>query len=102
MAVQGVVSRTVRDSARLFDAIIGPEPTGDYDGELPPVPFAELIKSAAGQAEDRLLREVGDQQAPDPEAVKALETTAQLLTELGHEVEEIDPPYDDKALAATS
>jgi amidase len=100
MAVQGVVARTVRDNAGLFDQIIGHTPNSDYNGQLPEVPFAELIKSAPGKLRIGYSVKSAITDSPDPEAVKALETTAQLLTELGHEVEEIDPPYDDKALAA--
>ncbi|MBJ7459489.1 MAG: amidase, partial [Thermoleophilaceae bacterium] len=100
MAVQGVVTRTVRDNAGIFDTIIGHTAHSDYNGELPSVPFAELIKSAPGKLKIGYSAKSAITDKPDPEAVKALETTAQLLTELGHEVEEIDPPYDDKALAA--
>jgi Asp-tRNA(Asn)/Glu-tRNA(Gln) amidotransferase A subunit family amidase len=99
MAVQGVLSRTVRDSAALFDSIVGRIPLGDYDGALPPVPFAELIKEAPGKLKIGYSAKSAITAKPDPEAVKAVEATAQLLTELGHDVEEIEPPYDDKALA---
>lgn len=101
MAVQGVVSRSVRDSAGLFDAIVGRIPLGDYEGALPPVPFAELIKQKPGKLKIGYSAQSAITAKPDPDAVKAVEQTAQLLTELGHEVEEIDPPYDDKALAET-
>ncbi len=101
MAVQGVVSRTVRDSAGLFDAIVGEMPLGDYEGALPDVPFTELIKQQPGKLKIGYSAKSAITAKPDPEAVKAVEETAQLLAELGHEVEEIDPPYDDKALAET-
>ena len=37
--------------------------------------------------------------SPDPEAVAAVEGAARLVAELGHEVEEVDAPHDDDALA---
>ncbi|MGK2878482.1 MAG: amidase [Solirubrobacterales bacterium] len=99
MSVQGVVSRTVRDSAALFDSIIGRSSIGDYEGALPPGPFAELIKSKPGKLKIGYSAKSAINDTPDPDAVKALEFTAQLLAELGHEVEQVEPPYDDKALA---
>ena len=48
MVTQGVVSRTVRDSAALFDAIIAPDPSAAYEGAMPPEPFAEAIRRAPG------------------------------------------------------
>jgi Asp-tRNA(Asn)/Glu-tRNA(Gln) amidotransferase A subunit family amidase len=101
MAVQGAVSRSVRDSARLFDSIVGRFPLSDYESPLPAEAFSELIKSAPGKLKIGYSAKSAITSSPDPEAVKALETTAALLTELGHDVEEIDPPYDDKALAET-
>lgn len=100
MAVQGVVTRTVRDSAGLLDSIIGRTPLADYQGALPASPFSEQIKSMPGRLRIGYSAKSAITQTPDPEAVAALESTAQLLTELGHEVEEVEPPYDDKALAA--
>jgi Asp-tRNA(Asn)/Glu-tRNA(Gln) amidotransferase A subunit family amidase len=101
MAVQGVVARSVRDNAGLFDAIIGRTHLADYEGALPDEPFTEMIKEQPGKLKIGYSAKSAITATPDPEAVKAVETTAQLLTELGHEVEEIDPPYDDKALAET-
>lgn len=100
MAVQGVVARTVRDAAALMDAIIAPNPLADYQGPLPASPLAEQMRGAPKKLRIGFSAQSAITANPDPEAVKALEDVAQLLTELGHEVEQIDPPYDDKALAA--
>ena len=40
MVTQGVVSRTVRDSAALLDAIVGPDPRAATSGASHDVPFA--------------------------------------------------------------
>ena len=100
MAVQGVVSKSVRDSAAMMDAIVGSDTKADYQAVMPGVPFAEQIKAAPGRLKIGYSAKSAITARPDPEAVKALESTVQLLTDLGHDVEEIDPPYDDKALAA--
>lgn len=100
MAVQGVVAQTVRDSAALMDAIIGPNPLADYQVKLPDRPFLEEIQSQPQKLKIGYSAQSAITDSPDPEAVKAMENTAQLLSELGHDVEEVPPPYDDKALAA--
>lgn len=99
MAVQGVVSRSVRDSAGLLDAIVGPEPTGTYLSAFPETPFTELINQPLGKLKIGYSTRSAINKSPDREAIRAVDEAAKLLTELGHEVEEVNPPYDDAALA---
>ena len=99
MVTQGVVSRTVRDSAALLDAIIGPDQGAGYAAALPPVPFAEMITRRPGTLRIGYSSSSAINAHPDREAVAAVESAAALLTELGHEVEEVSPPHDDEALA---
>ncbi|HUH68283.1 MAG TPA: amidase [Mycobacterium sp.] len=99
METQGIVSRTVRDSAALYDAIIGPNPRAAYQVALPDGLFAEHIKSRPGTLKIGYSASSAINPHPDREATAALEEAATLLTELGHHVEEVEPPYDDDALA---
>ena len=99
MVTQGVVSRTVRDSAGLLDAIIAPDPCAGYEAARPAVPFAELVSQRPGRLRIGYSSSSAINASPDPEAVAAVEAAAVLLTELGHEVEEVSPPHDDEALA---
>ena len=99
MVTQGVVSRTVRDSAALLDAIIGPDPRAGYQGASHDVPFASTLDERPGRLRIGYSSSSAINPHPDPEAVTAVERAAQLLTELGHEVEEVAPPHDDEALA---
>ncbi|HWO50375.1 MAG TPA: amidase family protein [Ornithinibacter sp.] len=99
MVTQGVLSRTVRDSAALLDAIIAPDDGAAFEGALPPVPFAEAILRAPGTLRIGYSAASAINAHPDREAVLAVETAATLLAELGHEVEEVSPPHDDEALA---
>ncbi len=48
MVTQGVVSRTVRDSAALLDTIIGPDPAAGYQAALPPQSFSEAVTRRPG------------------------------------------------------
>jgi amidase len=99
MVTQGVVSRTVRDTAGLLDAIVGPDPRAGYQGATHDVPFAERIKQRPGRLRIGYSSSSAINASPDREAVAAVERAATLLTELGHEVEEVSPPHDDEALA---
>jgi len=94
LAVEGVVSRTVRDTAAALDCTHGPEPGDPYCA--PPVahPFLDEVRTPP----DRLriaftTRNLGG--APlHPECVAAVEATAKLLEDLGHIVEEAAPSVD--------
>ncbi|WP_457205676.1 amidase [Nocardioides sp. P5_C9_2] len=99
MVTQGVVTRTVRDSAALLDAIIGPDPRAGYRSATHDVPFVEQIRERPGRLRIGYSVSSAINASPDPEAFAAVERAAQLLAELGHDVEEVSPPHDDEALA---
>jgi amidase len=85
-ATEGVVSRTVADTAALLDVIGRPDPLFWYTAPPPPRPFAQLATEDPGR-----LR-VGLSVAPllpgpvDPEVLAATEATARVLAGLGHDV----------------
>jgi amidase len=94
LVVDGVLTHTVAETAQLLDVLAGPEP-GDASWAPPPVePFA----AAAGREPGRLriavttLAPIGDGTL-DPVCERAVRDAATLLTSLGHEVEEADPPW---------
>jgi amidase len=99
MVTQGVVSRTVRDTAGLLDAVIGKDPLAAYDGARPAEPFTDVITRPPSILRIGFSWSSAINAHPDREAVAAVQDAAQLLTELGHEVEEVSPPHDDEALA---
>ncbi len=81
-----VVSRSVRDTARILEAVHGGAPGDPYACPDPLRPFTdELTDESAG------LR-IGQMTAPavesevDPECVQAVEHAAKLLEGLGHEI----------------
>ncbi|OBH26862.1 amidase [Mycobacterium sp. E1319] len=98
MATQGAVSRTVRDSAALCDAMVGPDPAAAYQAALPGEPFTELIRRRPQSLKIGYSTRSAINPHPDREAVAAVAQAAAVLTELGHRVEEVAPPYDDAAL----
>lgn len=99
MAVQGAVTRSVRDAAALYDAIVGPTPGSVYPTSVPDGSFVDRIKSAPSGLRIGYSTASSINPSPDPEAVAAVENAARLLTDLGHHVEEVPQPYDDEALA---
>lgn len=99
-AVQGVVSRSVRDTAAMLDLLQGPEPHAPY--WMPPPATSYL---AGLSRPPRPLRIGFTTDAPtgtpvDPQAVAAVEDAARLLTDLGHHVEAVPLPFDGPALMA--
>lgn len=99
MAVQGFVSRTVRDTAALFDLTRGPEPCWMYLPAAPEEASLAMIARPPGKLKIGFSVKSAINSDPHHEAVAAVENAAQLLTDLGHDVEEVPPPYDDAALA---
>ncbi|GAC67028.1 amidase [Gordonia soli] len=99
MAVEGAVTRTVRDAAAIYDAIVGPTPSSTYPTSVPDTPFVEQIRTAPTALRIGYSTASTINPNPHPEAIAAVERAATLLTELGHRVEEVPTPYDDAALS---
>lgn len=98
MSCSHVISLSVRDSAALLDATAGPEP-GDLYRVCPPTrPFLSEIGRDPGRLRIAFSSQplLGDYVHDD--CVRALETTVQLCSELGHEVEEAAPVLDGESL----
>jgi amidase len=99
-AVQGVVSRTVRDTAAMLDVISGGEPGGPYVPGLPKSPFASCVGEDPPKLRIGVRVPSSITPAPHREAFAAVAATARTLTELGHHVEELpQAPFDDAELA---
>ncbi|HTA35336.1 MAG TPA: amidase family protein, partial [Solirubrobacteraceae bacterium] len=99
LGIDGVLTRTVADTAAILDALEGYVP-GDATWAPPPdEPFA-----AAAAREPGRLRIAATTSPPQPDAVVdplcagAVADAAELLRSLGHDVEEVDPPWRDAEL----
>jgi amidase len=94
LGIDGVLTRTVADTAAILDVLAGYE-IGDATWAPPP---HEPFTHAAARNPDALriaattLPPVADA-VVDPLAAQAVNDAAELLRELGHEVEEVDPPW---------
>ncbi len=94
-----IVSRSVRDSAAMLDAVQGGEPGAPYVIAPPERSYMDEITQAP-----RPLRIAFDATSPvgkdvDPDCIAAVEQTARLLESLGHKVEPARPEIDGQALA---
>ncbi len=99
LGIDGMLTRTVADSAAILDLLAGYEP-GDATWAPPPAqPFAQSAASAPGP-----LRIAATTLPPVPEAIvdpmcaQAVSDAAELLRSLGHQVEEVEPPWQDDGL----
>jgi amidase/6-aminohexanoate-cyclic-dimer hydrolase len=88
LATGHVISRSVRDTARMLDATSGPEPGDPYACPPPERPFASEPGRAPGQLRIALLHEAPSGVPVAPESRAAVEGAAQLCADLGHQVEE--------------
>lgn len=88
MTVEHVVSRSVRDSAALLDATGYPEPGAPFAYPGKERPYAEEVGAPVGRLRVAFHSETPSGRPVAPEIRAALEETAKLLEDLGHDVEE--------------
>jgi amidase len=92
LSVDGVVSRTVADTAAALDILSGYE-LGDSNWAPPPFePFSVTASRSPGTLRIAMVIEPPLEAGVDPMAEAATRNTAALLEALGHEVEEVSPP----------
>jgi amidase len=94
------LTRTVRDSAALLDAVAGSAPGDPYTAPAPNVPFLQAITQRPTAARV-LIATASPFPGPTthPEVVAAVEQTGAVLAGLGHVVEPGAPTIDAGAVA---
>jgi len=98
-SVQLVVSRTVRDTATVLDAVAGPRPGDPFVIAGPDRPFAELVAATTAGAATAPLRIGIDTTAwgpavLHPEVAAAVTACGEALAALGHHVEVAPFPFE--------
>ena len=91
----GPLARTVRDAAALLDAMAGPMPGDPHWAPPPDRSFLSTCDEEPGRLRigrycDNGMLALG----LDPQCAAAYESASALLVELGHEVEDVPPPFD--------
>ncbi len=98
LAHQHVVSRSVRDSAALLDALAGPMPGDPYSAAPPERPYLDEVGRAPGRLRIAFATTAPTGVPVDPACVAAVEDAARLCEQLGHHVEAASPGFDAPAL----
>jgi amidase len=100
LGTAGPLTRSVIDSAIVYDVIRGALPGDRFGAEDAPTSFVEAVRAPFEPlrvAWSTKPAAIGVK--PDPEHVHAVRATAELLASLGHHVEEVDPGYPDPTAA---
>jgi len=94
MAIDGFLTRSVRDSALLLDIGSGPEPGAPY--VAPPLDgsFLEAMEKRPKGLRVALCTTTFDGETVHPECAAAAEAAAKLLEQMGHHVEIARPEAD--------
>jgi amidase len=94
----GVLTRSVRDSAALLDAVAGAVPGDPYAAPPHARPFLDEVATPPGRLRVAFTKDSLFGRSTDPECAAAVDGAARLLAELGHEVEEARPTFPRDAL----
>ncbi len=94
LSIDGVLTRTVEDTAHTLDILAGYE-LGDASWAPPPArPYAEHARAEPGPMRIALVLNPPLDDVPlDPECERATRDAAALLESLGHRVEEVTAPW---------
>jgi len=95
LATNGPLARTVRDAAALLDAMAGPMPGDPHWAPPPARSFLSVCDEEPGRLRIGRYRDNGLlAQGLHPECLAAWEAASTLLSELGHEVADIEAPFE--------
>lgn len=94
LAAESGVTRTVRDSAALLDAIAGPQATAKYRIPAPSGPYVAALGRPVAPLRIAVQTDDWGSATVDPEIVRATLETAALLEAMGHRVETARPDFD--------
>jgi amidase len=98
--VEHALTRSVRDSAMLLDAVAGPDVGAPYFAPPPEEPFSVALKRPCRRL--RIARSLATLTGVPvhDECRKAVDLAARLCRDLGHDVVDADPPVADPGLIA--
>ena len=98
-AQEHVLTRSVRDSAAMLDAIAGPDVGAPYWAPPPTRPYLHEVSAEPGRLRIAYTSHPFLGHAVHPDCQQGLEAAVRLLQGLGHEVVEAAPKVDRQAFA---
>jgi amidase len=101
LVVDGVLTRTVAETAQVLDVLAGPELGDAWWAPEPDQPFADQASDEPGRLRIAVTTKSPLDSPVDARCAQAAEDAADLLRSLGHEVVEADAPWGDPALLQT-
>jgi len=102
LAIEFAVSRTVRDSAALLDAVAGPDDGYYYTAEPPKRGFLAAAMSQPKELRIGVIDQLPGCGKPSKENKARLNDTRRLLEELGHVCEPVRLKYDFEEFSESS
>lgn len=94
MSQSSVVTRTMRDTAVMLDALSVPQPGDPFIVRKPERPYADFLHGAGRKLRIGWSTEPLMDAPVDPEIAAVVEATARALDTLGHHVEQSSPSFD--------
>ncbi|MBU2643424.1 amidase [bacterium] len=91
LALQFVLSRTVRDTAAMLDAVTQPAPGDPYVIRQPRRPFMQELRGPTGKLRIAYTAKSWTGNPVDAEIAQSVRTIAGMCAEMGHHVEEAMP-----------
>jgi amidase len=89
----GVLTRTVAETAELLDLLAGYEPGDATWAPPPPEPFAAAADREPGRLRIGVTTDAAIEAELDPQCERAVRDAAELLSSLGHDVGEVGAPW---------
>jgi amidase len=98
LSTAGPMARSVDDAARFLDVLAGYEPGDPWWAPPPAEPFAATTTEPPGPLRIGVTTTPPVETPVDPECVRAVEAAAGVLSDLGHDVREVQPPWREPEL----
>jgi amidase len=98
--VEFAITRTVRDAAALLDAVHGPLAGERYYAPTPDRSYLAALRGPSRPLRIAVSADTWTERALHPDVAATIESTAELLSELGHHVEVVRPDLDWEAFLA--